>query len=200
MKNIKFLISSLILLLLILGSCSKQEEILTSKYWVRYKKSKANHIVKFKKNGDFIDYDNLDDELNYQIIQGRLIISDKKGETKKYFINQINENILELSRIDELGTKDIDFYRKARSQDLFLGKWLSDNPSKFYYTTFEANGKIKIEVNVNDYLAKTNSKYKLKDSGIIINKTKYKYKFSSDLMHLELIETNGNVYNLKRKK
>ncbi len=201
MSNLKVPVSLILLLFIVLGSCSKQEETLTTQYWVRYKKSKPSYIVKFKRNGEFINYNNLNDKLNYQIIQGRLIISDNKGEAKKYFIKQLDDNILELSRIDELGTKDIDFYRKARKQDLFLGKWVSNNTSKFYQTTFENNQKIKIENNVNNYLAKRKYTYKLKDSNfIIIDSTQYKYKFSEDLMQLNIIESNGINYNLKRKR
>jgi len=201
MIKLQIPISFIVLFFILFTSCSNDEKTLTNQYWVRYKKSKPSYIVKFKSNGDFINYNKLNDKLTYKIIQGRLIIADKKGESKKYFIKQISNDLLELSRIDELGTKDIDLYRKAKKQDLFLGKWYGNNPSKFLNTSFEANGKVKIQVNVNDYLAKINTKYKLKDTDIIfINKTVYKFKMTNDLMKLTLTDSTGKTYILKRKE
>lgn len=197
--KIPFILTLLIFVLL--SSCSNEKKNLTNQYWIRYKNSKPSYVVKFKENGEFINYNKLDVKLNYQIIQGRLIISDEKGESKKYFIKQITKDVIELSRIDELGTKDIDFYRKARQQDLLLGKWHCNNPSNFLNTTFEANNKVKIEVNVNDYLAKINTEYKLiKPDTLIINKIPYKYILSDDLMKLKLIRSNKEIFLLNRDK
>jgi len=202
MKKILALIIALVFLtLLILSSCSKNDDLLTSNYWIKYKRGKPNYLVKFNDNGEFINFNRLDDNFKYQIIQNRLIITKSSGEKQKFFIKVLNSQELKLSVINDIGTGDIDLFKVAKKNQYFLGSWIKINKGEHYKITLETDNKGILEEEVNEYIAKKPIKYSVKDEkNVLLNGIEYEYAFSDDIMDLELIAKDGNKINLTRIK
>ena len=182
-------------------SCSESNNELTSSYWVKYKKSQPNYLVKFTHDGKYINYNKLTQSYTYQVIQNRIIITDSKGEKQRFFIKSISSNELKLSEINDAGSPDIDYFRKAEAGDLFLGTWIKISKGNHFVLTLLANAKGLLEEEVNGYIGKKEIKYSVKPNNVLaVDDKLYEYKLSEDLMNLELIGIDKNKLSLTREK
>lgn len=182
-------------------SCSESNNELTSCYWVKYKKSQPNYLVKFTADGKYINFNKLTQSYSYQVIQNRIIITDSKGEKQKFFIKSISPKELKLSEINDAGSLDIDYFRKAEAIDLFLGRWIKISKGNHFVLTLSANGKGLLEEEVNGYIGKKEIKYSVKPNNVIaVDDKLFEYKFSEDLMNLEFIDIDKNLLSLTREK
>ncbi len=202
MKKIIYYILALVVFSIpFLLSCTKNEGELTNNFWIKYKRSKPNYLVKFYEDGNFINFNKLDDKFKYQIIQNRLIITNSRGEKERYFIKVLTPELLKLSEINDIGSLDIDLFRVAAPKDYFLGNWIKINKGETYKLSIDTDGEGIVEEQVNEYIAKKPIKYSVKGNNIIfLNGIEYKYTFSSNLMDLELIGNDGNKISLTRIK
>ncbi|ROL58127.1 hypothetical protein D9V86_11780, partial [Bacteroidetes/Chlorobi group bacterium ChocPot_Mid] len=107
---------------------------------------------------------------------------------------------LKLSEISDIGESNIDMFKAAKEKDFFLGDWVKINKGNNYRLTFEYDGKGLIEEEVNEYIAKKPITYKVNDSIITMNNENYRYKFSNNLMELELSSANNEKIILTRMK
>jgi len=194
-----------ILLMMLLSaffiSCSESNEDLTSSFWVKYKKSQPNYLVKFGTDGKFVNFNKLTQTYTYQVIQNRIIITDSKGEKQKFFIKSISPTELKLSEINDAGSLDIDYFRKAEATDFFLGTWIKISKGNHYILTLLANGKGLLEEEVNGYIGQKEIKYTVKQKDVLaVDDKLFEYKFSDDLINLELIDSDKNVLTLTREK
>lgn len=200
MKRELLTICMAVLLIIIAGACSKPNDELTTKYWIKYKKGKPNFLVKFSIDGKYINYNKLNESYKWEIIQNRLIITNSLGVKQKFFIKSLTKKELKLSEISDIGETDIDLFKAANEKDYFLGDWIKINKGNNYRLTFDNDEKGLIEEEVNEYIAKKTITYKVQDSIISINNEKYRYRFSNDLMELELNSTNNDKIILTRMK
>lgn len=201
---VKSSVSFIILLMsfsFLLNSCTKnKEELLTEKYWTKYKRSIPNYPVKFTNEGYYINYNKLSSKTKYQIIQNRIIFTNILGEKEKYFIKLLTDKELKLSEISDVGTPDIDYYMKSKPEDYFLGTWIKQTKGH-YELQMSANGDAKVEEEISGYIGKKEIKYSVRSNNIIsIDGKEYIYKFSDDIIDLELTANDGSVLNLTRKK
>lgn len=197
--NLFVLNTAIISLLLI--SCSKDDNSLTGKFWVKYKKSKPNYIVMFGDKGEYINYNRLNAKFTYQIIQNRIIFTDEFGEKEKFFIKVITKNELKLSEINESGIANIDYFKAASTEDCFLGNWIRINKGTHYELTFESGGNVIIEEEIGGYIGKKEVKYSVKGNNkLLIDSLEYQFKFTDDIMDAELVGTSGEKISLTRAR
>ena len=200
-KKFNFILVLLLLILFFLSSCSKGDDNLTNNYWIKYKRGKPNYIVKFTKEGKFINFNRLENKFKYQIIQNRIIITKSSGEKQKFFIKVLTPKEMKLSEINDIGSMDIDYFKVAEIKDYFLGSWIKINKGENYKLTLESEGEGAVEEQVNEYIAAKPLKYSIKnDSIIFLNGIEYKFSFSEDIMDLELLATDGSNICLTRMK
>jgi len=190
---------NLIFILIFLSSCANKQELIINKYWVKYKSNQPKLIVKFTKDGKFINYNKLEQIYTYSIIQNRLVITDSKGERKKYFIKSLTNNTLKLSEIIEVGNPEIEFYRAAKLNDYFLGKWIYAKNNTFYAYEFSGNYIVNIDETVNNITQQKKLKYTVKnDSTIQIGSQKFNFIFENDIKKLILTTPNKETITLNR--
>jgi len=191
----------LITIISLLFSCSERNDLLTEKYWTKYKKNQPNSIVKFTSDGKFINYNKLEKNYTYKIIQNRLIITDTKGEIKKYFIKSLSNKELKLTEIIEVGDPQIDYYKQAQIQDFFLGQWIHYKNNSLYIYIFTGDTFVTIDESKENITQQKKLKYNVKnDSTIQIGSQKFKYKFENDLKKLILMTPNNETLTLIRKQ
>jgi hypothetical protein len=193
-----------IIILVLMGtlfSCSENSKDITSNYWIKYKKNQPNYLVKFTADGKFINFNKLAQSYKYQIIQNRVIITDEKGEKQKFFIKTLTSNELKLSEISDAGSSDIDYFRKALIKDFFIDIWRKVSKGNHNVITFLPEGKGVFEEEVNGYIGKREIKYSVKPNNFIsIDNQLYQFRFSEDLINLELISDKKEVISLIREK
>ena len=165
-------------------SCSDSSDPLYG-YWTRYKKGKPARVVKFEKNGRFVDLRRPDEPYTFAVVRNRLIISDEKGEKRKFFIKTLTDSLFELSVIDETGKVDIDEYRKTRQSDFFLGKWKAKSEN-LAAARFESSGDLYLKYVKNDTIFEKKLTWALADSSLKLGEDLYFYSFSKDFSRLSL--------------
>lgn len=200
MKQKLLTFTTSVLLIILIVACSKPNDELTTRYWIKYKKGKPNFLVKFNKDGRYINFNKLNEVYKWEIIQNRLIITNSLGVKQKFFIKSLTNKELKLSEISEIGETNIDLFKVAKEKDFFLGNWIKINKGNNYRLTFEYDSKAIIEEEVNEYIATKPISYIVKDNIITLNNDDYRYKFSDDLMELELISANNEKIILTRMK
>jgi len=124
LKKLNIILILTIILAVMLESCSDGEDSLTDKYWVKYKRSKPNYLVKFTDDGKFINFNKLAEPIKYHIIQNRIIFTEETGEKEKFFIKTLTSHEMKLSEINDIGEMDIDYFRAAEEEDYLLGSWI----------------------------------------------------------------------------
>ena len=200
-RKLNFIIFSALIISLLVISCSKEENSLINKYWVKYKKAKPNYIVKFGDNGEYINYNRLNAKFSYQIIQNRIIFTDEFGEKEKFFIKIKTKNELKLSEINESGIANIDYFKAAATEDYFLGNWIRINKGSHYEITFEPGNNAIIEEVINGYIVKKEVNYSTKhDTTLFLDTLAYKFTFSGDIMDVVLKNPSGEKISLTRAK
>ncbi|ROL61251.1 hypothetical protein D9V86_06745, partial [Bacteroidetes/Chlorobi group bacterium ChocPot_Mid] len=110
MKQKLLTIFSAVLLIIFISACSKPNDELTTRYWIKYKKGKPNFLVKFSNDGKYINFNKLNESYKWEIIQNRLIITNSLGVKQKFFIKSLTKKELKLSEISDIGESNIDMF------------------------------------------------------------------------------------------